>query len=524
MSEPVEKRKRGRPFGSTKKVSLMSKIDSLLKRAQELPERRVRERPRLMSLKAVDLPKVNASESPKNNVAENRDDSRTSSIKISRKEGLVRTLKPPRPVKIPDAAARHQIPIHNFDIKNKNTQVKKKLEVPFGIKRGRGRPRKGDGVVKPVKLASVIVVVGGKRGRGRPRKVQPAQDQIRVNPQDDWVSREDRNKEANTAYWEEKPWAPEWTPEMEECADNMPQWAVGDSALPEAPHSQYPGEFNPEQSNHREDLLKELADFKSQLLSELAATRAEIRAGAQLMNSAISGVSAEIHRLGQILQPLVNVIAAGNASQQGPPASFASRPPQDTPPDDTVNFAHNKTSFSRQDSNSAQPHKLPADSETEEVSLVKIEDAMDSPQPCSHRAQSSDESEVDPPSPRTRLIHHHLNLCQTRSPSVVTPNSSKNVPQSKRNASGILEGDRSSGLSKVSSLLEDPTTRSSQSCPPAISDDCVTVSSESRSFSSVSSSSDNSLPPSSVVASPVGHCPYRPIHHPKACSHLGEAR
>ncbi|XP_077340832.1 uncharacterized protein LOC143985310 [Lithobates pipiens] len=606
MAGPSEKRGRGRPIGSTKKVTVMSQINSLLNRPQDVPAKRSRGRPRLIRLPAVDLPKAKVSEGPRNQIA--GQDSRKASI---RKAGLLRLRKSadkdmmvvekrvgPHPlvkiekaVNVPIASVRYQSPTHHTSMMKKYTheKVNKQLKTSLqslGTKRGRGRPRKDSSTIarKPTDLAAITVVVEElKRGRGRPRKAQPKKrDQVarfnheiwngsvqygqyqdmdlfpsstgflnsyrQRNPtemavgladtdplqvrqearspsldlQGGWVSREWMNKEEDLPSWETKPLAPEWSPETAECADNtlddnsMSQWVVEDSTVSQVSQSQYLGELAPEQLDYQEELLKELADFKSQLKNELAATRAEIREGAQMMRSAISGVSAEIHRLGQILQPLVNAITAGNLSQQGHPVAFEPRPPQDTPPDDSVNFtqpsAHSKTSFSHQNTVFAHPHKLPNDGPTEEVSSVKMEDAKDSLQSCNHQAQSALSTQVDSPTAPTMLGPHQLNLCPSKSTSSsVTPNSSTSIPQPNRNTFGGQQRDKPPGLSSISSFLEAPSTKSSQSSPPALPVDCATNSSGSEASSSASSSNDSSCQASTIVAPPVDPCSYKPI-------------
>lgn len=615
MAGPSEKRGRGRPIGSTKKVTVISQINSLLNGPQDVPAKRARGRPRLIRLPAVDIPKANVSEGPRNQIAGHEEDSRKAGLLRLRKSAakdmmVIENRVGPHPlvkiekaVNVPIASVRYQSPAHHTNMMKKYTDqrspsksllVNKHLKTSlqaFGTKRGRGRPRKDSSTIprKPTDLAAITVVVeelrrgrGRGRGRGRPRKAQPRKrDQVARfnheiwngpvqygqyqdmdlfpsstgflnsyrprNPtemavgladaeplqvrqearspsldlQGGWVSREWMNKEEDLPCWETKPLAPEWSPEAAECADNtlddnsMSQWVVEDSTVSQVSQSQYLGELAPEQLDYQEELLKELADFKSQLKNELAATRAEIREGAQMMRSAISGVSAEIHRLGQILQPLVNAITASNVSQQGHPVAFEPRPPQDTPPDDGVNFTqpseHSKTSFSHQNTVFAHPHKLPNDGPTEEVSSVKMEDAKDSLQSCNHQAQSALSTQVDSPTAPIMLGPHQLNLCQSKSTSSVTPNSSTSIPQPNGNTFGDQQRDEPPGLSSISCFLESATTKSSQSSPPALPVDCATDSSGSEASSSASSSNDSSCQASTVVAPPVDPCSYKPI-------------
>ncbi|CAI9547335.1 unnamed protein product [Staurois parvus] len=226
MAGPSEKRGRGRPLGSTKKVTVLSKINSLLKRPQDVPVKRARGRPRLMRIEAVDIPKAKVSDCPRNRIAEHLEDSRKASIRAKRKDGLLRLhnsaaknagphplLKREKAVNIPNASVRVQGPTHNTNIikyideqgrsLTKNILVDKKLQASLkalvGTKRRRGRPRKdsASNVLagrlttmkrKPAGVASVTVVVE-KRGRGRPRKVQPEKgirDQVSLFSHDLW--------------------------------------------------------------------------------------------------------------------------------------------------------------------------------------------------------------------------------------------------------------------------------------------------------------------------------------------------
>lgn len=495
------KRKRGRPVGSTNKATIISQIESLLKRIQHVPVKRGRGRPRIIRPQVVEALNSKLAECARNNLVEHNEAARKESIKISRREGLVRPRESadvmvsergagPHPF-LPEKAVKIQVgcqvPIYNPNLKKKylnekgksprtNILVKKKLQASLvnivGIKRGRGRPRKNTtsiGIVssklqnkmKTVELPSETIGVEKKRGRGRPRKAPPVkikQDQVAVfsqemwngpvqyeqceemdrfhsptdimnsyrpkNPAEmpvsspehsqirqeasspsvdlhgDWVNGEMMNKdedpeqrtEYHHPYWVTKTMAPQWTPETAEYADDsmdnnsMSQWAVENTAISQVP--QYLGESASEQLNYQEDLLQGLADFKTQLVNELAATRAEIREGAQLLRSAISAVSSEIHQLGQILQPLVSVVTSSIVSQPGNPAAFVSRPPQDTPPDDRVNNnlpSRITTSSPLQDKACGHSVKSPTGSLSDEICVVKMEDAMDS----SHEEQSA---------------------------------------------------------------------------------------------------------------------------------------
>lgn len=137
MAGPSEKRGRGRPAGSTnKKVTVMSQINSLLNRPQDVPVKRARGRPRLIRLPAVDIPKAKVSEGPRNQIA--GQDSRKTSI---RKAGLLRLRKTaakdmmmlektvgPHPlvkietaVNVPIASVRYQSPTHHTNMMKKYT-------------------------------------------------------------------------------------------------------------------------------------------------------------------------------------------------------------------------------------------------------------------------------------------------------------------------------------------------------------------------------------------------------------------
>ncbi|XP_068105437.1 uncharacterized protein [Hyperolius riggenbachi] len=291
-------------------------------------------------------------------------------------------------------------------------------------------------VTKKAGIASVTVLVEEKR-RGRPRKVQPGKaDQGQItqgmsspseNPHCSWESGEIMEeldggldtREYQYSYCETKPLATGWITEQGEydaLGSPVTHWVVENSADSQVPQqSPLPAQSAPEQSCYRDDFLQELSNFKCQLINELASTRAEIREGAQLVRSAIAGVSAEIHRLGQILQPLVSVITGGSLPWQDPLLGFVPRPQQDTPPDDTMDVmepsVQGNTSFSQQDQVFASLHSTPTNRSTGEACLVKTEDASTSPPPCIHQAQSAVSTQVDLSTDPTLDLSHQLKAC-----------------------------------------------------------------------------------------------------------------
>ncbi|XP_018413614.1 PREDICTED: uncharacterized protein LOC108788358 [Nanorana parkeri] len=199
MAGPTEKRRRGRPLGSTKNATVLSQIESLLKRTQRVPEKRGRGRPRLIRIQVVDTPQAKVSERPRNDAAEHEAASGNTSVKISRREGLMRPREsadvmmseksarphpflPEKALNIPVAS---QVPIYKPNLKKKymnekgknprqNILVNNKLQASLveliGTKRGRGRPRKDttstgmtsgktQNKMKPAGLASVAIVM-----------------------------------------------------------------------------------------------------------------------------------------------------------------------------------------------------------------------------------------------------------------------------------------------------------------------------------------------------------------------------
>ncbi|CAH2314585.1 PREDICTED: uncharacterized protein LOC100486535 isoform X3 [Pelobates cultripes] len=139
-----------------------------------------------------------------------------------------------------------------------------------------------------------------------------------------------------------------WVPGGVIDSDNntVTHWVVEESQAPRPPI--YTEGTSLDQNEYREDLLRGLADFRYQLTRELAAARGEMREGAELVRSAIDGVSAEIRRLGLLLQPLITVLTSGNIlqpQQNSTPLNTLLRHQQDTPPDDPPNVSQHLPHF-----------------------------------------------------------------------------------------------------------------------------------------------------------------------------------
>ncbi|XP_040298577.1 origin recognition complex subunit 4-like [Bufo bufo] len=105
-------------------------------------------------------------------------------------------------------------------------------------------------------------------------------------------------------------------------------FVLEDSSSAHPPRTKHP--------HFQQAVLTELSEFRSQVTEELATTRLNVVEGAELVRSAIAGVSAQIHQLGLILQSLVNVFSAADLfSQQSSCAHVTSllSPRQDFPPE-----------------------------------------------------------------------------------------------------------------------------------------------------------------------------------------------
>ncbi|XP_053328772.1 uncharacterized protein LOC128502851 [Spea bombifrons] len=265
----------------------------------------------------------------------------------------------------------------------------------FVVKRGRGRPRK----CELAHLNGILTSDGEsapKKGRGRPRKIQKMEESseessmscvdVSPNPmktEDCYDSDEDisgskpQKKElrASTSTragknthpvgvlpqrgwaqtgtgellpptrethgsqypgWETDPAPVSWVPggAIDESANTVTHWVVEE---PQGPQQCPVHAEGHEQHEFREDLLRGLAELRYQLTRELAAARGEMREGAELVRTAIDGVSAEIRRLCLLLQPLITMLTSGNGTrpqQSSSPASSTLRPQQDTPSND----------------------------------------------------------------------------------------------------------------------------------------------------------------------------------------------
>ncbi|KAM3911327.1 uncharacterized protein RB166_020014 [Leptodactylus fuscus] len=207
------------------------------------------------------------------------------------------------------------------------------------------------------------------------------------------------------------------------------QWVLDDSS-------------ETQQLDFQQVLLKELSEFKSQMTRELEATRGEVREGAELVRSAIAGVSAEIHRLGLILQPLVNVLSTANlytqqstcapvtsllCPQQDIPSEDTTQPP--TPPIDTSSSPNGETSsfhIPSHDTEVASSTKsLPV-----EPCLVKKEDPSESDQPCAYQSETIVSLQEDQSAAQSLFLPHldSPKVVSARSFHRTSPDLSADVP------------------------------------------------------------------------------------------------
>ncbi|XP_075042518.1 uncharacterized protein LOC142101950 [Mixophyes fleayi] len=314
-----------------------------------------------------------------------------------------------------------------------------------------------------------------------------------VEPQSSLESEETVNEEVPTyqySQWETKPAHTHtvWTADdgVESLDSNsVTQFVVGEPTAPQPSQSQYSKGPVPEQLNFQQDLLRGLSDFRCQLTRELAATRGEVRDGAECVRSAIAGVSAEIHRLGLILQPLVNVITTGNLFCRPPnyaPMTSMLHPQQETPPDDTMDVPQSsmrqKNPFANRHEDTPLDHLTPRDTPTdcsteslpEVISLVKTEDPMDNPQPCTYQAQSIVSLQVDTSIAQPLLLPHHdiPSVFSMRSSRKVTtsviPDFCMNIPHV--NSLDSRQEDCSSTHSALLSDHKAPTADSLRPPPP----------------------------------------------------------
>ncbi|XP_063794341.1 uncharacterized protein LOC134949595 isoform X2 [Pseudophryne corroboree] len=305
-----------------------------------------------------------------------------------------------------------------------------------------------------------------------------------VEPQDCWETEEVRMQ--HCPEWDTKPAQTVWT--TEEGAESLDsssvtQFVVGESLTPQPSQPPLPAE-----PNVQEDLLRELSAFRCQLTKELTATRVEVREGAELVRSAIAGVSAEINRLGLILQPLVNVLSAGNLFCR--PTNFSTmtsllHPQQDTPPDDTVDVPQSSTlqknSFACRPEKNPFNHLTPRDTPTEcsteslpeIISPVKTEDLTDNLQPCAYQAKSIVSLQVAKPITQSSFLPKHdirkacsINSSPKLAPSTI-PDFSENIPPPNMHHVNTLDCLQENSASTHSVLFSDHEAPFADSLAPA---------------------------------------------------------
>ncbi|XP_075692632.1 uncharacterized protein LOC142659935 [Rhinoderma darwinii] len=195
---------------------------------------------------------------------------------------------------------------------------------------------------------------------------------------------------------------PEWVKEPvhgEDVVDSQDTSSVTQWVQPPRSHGS-------EHLDFQQVLLEELSEFRSQLTRELEAVRGEVREGAELVRSAIAGVSAEIQRLGLILHPLVNFFSAMNLSAQesncspmtalfcpqqgGPPEGTTDTPQPSTQSIDTSTSPNGETSSFCVSSHDLSGESLPVKSR-----LVKKEDLLDGDRPCTYQTQTINSLQED---------------------------------------------------------------------------------------------------------------------------------
>ncbi|KAE8585074.1 hypothetical protein XENTR_v10021210 [Xenopus tropicalis] len=358
--EIPKKRGRGRPLGSTKKTKVVS-ANGILRHRRGIK--------RLAEVAAhIKLIKNKSSKSRGQGFTEGKDNSASSSIYVGRSQvKAVSSQMPSVPKRARGRPRKTKLPlitkkVTNIEvepgIENKDNSALSTILSECSLPK-RGRLQNTELMNKKVKLVNGVEPgTEQKKGRGRPRKikqtrkpkpiqatVQESQD-IRpasISPQDNCsveVEKVKASSTQNSQYASCESHNSSWPSKIINTSDDtaVTHWVVEEP--PESSPSQplYPTEERlMEQNEFRDNIIQGLADLKYQLTRELAAARTEMREGAEMVRAAIAGVSAEIHTLGLILQPLVTMISSRNEICASPALS-SYRPQRDTPSENSLEF------------------------------------------------------------------------------------------------------------------------------------------------------------------------------------------